>query len=74
MLEKLDAVLKQSSVPETSRKRIFDEIRSAKTNHTTAATAERARYESILRSDRALMRILLRTYYYDYVLFDFVFP
>ena len=75
MLNKISDIFKSQRVPPKTIEGIKMELLEARrTQHSTAKSPEREYYTKELRKNKAAMEVLIRLYYYDFVLFGFPFP
>lgn len=74
MLDDMAHIFTEQGVPTTLIRDIVEELTSARTKHATVSSPERRYYESQLRSDPYLMDLLVRIFYYDYLIFGYPFP
>jgi hypothetical protein len=74
MMEELSEHLIENEVRGAVIHKIIDDLRVARTIHSTIDTNERVQVEKELWKKPELIRRLVQTFYYDYVLFGFSFP
>uniref|UniRef100_A0AC34RA27 Uncharacterized protein n=1 Tax=Panagrolaimus sp. JU765 TaxID=591449 RepID=A0AC34RA27_9BILA len=75
MLDEIKDVLISANVPNSTIKSIMDEFHGFhSTKHATLRTPERSYYEMKLKADKSAMEILVKLYYFDFVLFGFPIP
>ncbi|KAE9553780.1 hypothetical protein FO519_003001 [Halicephalobus sp. NKZ332] len=74
MLEELGGLLLSSGVPGTLVDSVTSELKKTRTGHATVGVPERIYFSKKLKSDKTAMDLLIKLYYYDFVLFGFPFP
>lgn len=74
MLNDLALIFAEQGVPASVMRHILEELTRSRTRHATVASPQRRYYEAQLRGDSRLMNLLVRIFYYDYVLFGFQLP
>lgn len=75
MLLELANLLFFKGVPENTVDDIVNQLSQKKqTSHATSKLPVREQYEQQLRADVYALRLLIKIFYYDFVLFGFDFP
>ncbi|RCN45840.1 hypothetical protein ANCCAN_08137 [Ancylostoma caninum] len=74
LINGLAAILRKHHVPEASIDYIRTSISTARTAHRTMGTAEQEQTKEAILSSKYLMDLLMKMYFYDYVLLGFPFP
>ncbi|KAI6236194.1 hypothetical protein M3Y95_00131700 [Aphelenchoides besseyi] len=67
-------VLQQRNVSSTDIDFLKGQVFGTRTVHATSASAYRKKYELRVRRDPLLMRMLIRMYYYDWLIFNYPLP
>ncbi|VDL73500.1 unnamed protein product [Nippostrongylus brasiliensis] len=73
-LNELGFVLREIGVPDEILDDIRMQLTRKRTHHQTYQTKERVFYENQVRSSPYLMKLLVKMFYYDYLLFGFPLP
>ncbi|KIH54634.1 hypothetical protein ANCDUO_15219 [Ancylostoma duodenale] len=74
LIDGLAAILRKHHVPEESVDYIKTSISTARTAHRTMGTAEQQQTKEAILSSKYLMDLLIKMYFYDYVLLGFPIP
>uniref|UniRef100_A0A7E4ZUF4 Sulfotransferase domain-containing protein n=1 Tax=Panagrellus redivivus TaxID=6233 RepID=A0A7E4ZUF4_PANRE len=75
MVDDIVRVLQKANVSKSVSQFIVDELSSVrKTKHATSSSPERAYYGDALRSNPYAMKLLVRLFYFDFILFGFPLP
>jgi signal recognition particle GTPase len=74
MMEELSEHLIEYEVKGSLIHKIIDDLRVARTQHSTSDSEERLQVEKELKKQPQLIRRLVQIFYYDYALFGFKFP
>lgn len=72
--DELGAVIRSKGVDEAALETIRNQLTKRNERHSTVGQPERKFYDNWLYSDKTLMKILLKVFYYDYIIFGFDFP
>ncbi|KAK6731792.1 hypothetical protein RB195_007944 [Necator americanus] len=72
--EDLIAILRKYNVSETSTRYIRTSLSSSRTRHTTKGTLEQQETRKAILTNHHHMDLLIKMFYYDFVLFGFPFP
>lgn len=72
--ESIASILHSRRVPQEHIANVTLEMSTHRTAHTTSHTNTSDYYRNWLYNDKELLKIVVQTYFYDFVLFDFEFP
>ncbi|EPB78500.1 hypothetical protein ANCCEY_02460 [Ancylostoma ceylanicum] len=74
LIDGLAAILRKHHVPESSIDYIKTSLSMSRTPHSTMGTAEQEETKQAILSNKYLMELLIKMYFYDYVLLGFPLP
>ncbi|WKY07952.1 hypothetical protein Q1695_007446 [Nippostrongylus brasiliensis] len=74
LLDDLSRILKQQNVSDSAIEYISESLSSKRTLHSTVSTKTRSFLEQRLRGSPYLMELIVRLFYYDYVLLHYPLP
>ncbi|WKY08130.1 hypothetical protein Q1695_007545 [Nippostrongylus brasiliensis] len=74
MADQLDSIFQRVGIPKAIREKIHSEVRVGRDYHSTHDSEERKQAEQTLMSNKTMLLMLTRLYYYDFIVFDFPLP
>ncbi|WKY08132.1 hypothetical protein Q1695_007546 [Nippostrongylus brasiliensis] len=74
MADQLDSIFERAGIPKTIREKIHSEVRVGRSYHSTHGSEERKQAEQTLMSNKTMLKMLTKLYYYDFIVFDFPLP
>ncbi|CAJ0942491.1 unnamed protein product, partial [Mesorhabditis belari] len=74
MTDQLFDGLRDAGVEQKDIEWIASQMENGRTSHATRTSPERQKFENELRGDKELMKMVVRMFYYDFLLFGFPLP
>lgn len=74
LFDDLMKILLKQNVTKTLATKIVNQAKGKRSSHATSGQSSTKYYKKLLISDGNAMKTLIKTYYYDFVVFSFPFP